>query len=545
MQINGMKIMGYKDIGQNSTVTIENKLHYDNFDKETKKDMFRSLQENTFKDSNYDDLTWKMYDEFGFYNTFNFSEISKLFIDKVKLFLLTSLFYKQANHTAYKKYRAVHQFLSVSNNLDINGLENLYEKSETWNYTILVEIPMVKQFLQFIWKDEYKPFFELLCSLKIPSTSMRKIPGFKNIVLFDEIVNDVIRQSSKEIKAKYFPVLLWWEITKIIPMRPTEFPLLKSNSLIEKKGKYYLKIKRRKNNNYIKTHRGIKPLLEQPISNKLHQIILEYQSYIEPSMESEYFLNYHLHNAFFNQVDGYHAKRSGDYFSEKILTAVLDDFTDNFIPQYYGHLCQGIKLSFNLGDTRHIAISNLILQGINPLTVASIAGQTSVQEQISYYGHIESYIESYTYLISKQFKNEYLTLHELKNMNTNYLRKSVINRTAMINGSIPYREIPHGYCISQNYPYECFDSTYDDICICNHFVPSETIEQELILSKIKKEEEYLKEKLHFIKSIIEKEVRLRDIHIAVKENMISIKYATKRIAKLKSYEEEFMHEENI
>ena len=63
------------------------------------------------------------------------------------------------------------------------------------------------------------------------------------------------------------------------------------------------------------------------------------------------------------------------------------------------------------GDTRHFAIINMFLQGFNVLSIARLAGQTTIQHASNYYSHAKLFAQSYVYrltqtIVEKQAQNK-------------------------------------------------------------------------------------------------------------------------------------------
>src|SRR5699024_11770565 len=72
------------------------------------------------------------------------------------------------------------------------------------------------------------------------------------------------------------------------------------------------------------------------------------------------------------------------------------------------------------GYTRHFSICNLMLQGINPLSIAKMAGHVRIGTQRNYWGHLEYFVDSFVYILTSNNKVNRLE----KDLNKD--RKSVV-----------------------------------------------------------------------------------------------------------------------
>ncbi|WP_454015787.1 hypothetical protein [Bacillus sp. Marseille-Q7846] len=104
---------------------------------------------------------------------------------------------------------------------------------------------VLKEFLKFSQLPGHEKYIEICDSFPSPQWKNRDLPNFYHVLLFDEIINDFKYKISLPRYHKYYPVILWWTITNIIPMRPNEFLRMKYNCLHEKNdGKTWIIIPR-------------------------------------------------------------------------------------------------------------------------------------------------------------------------------------------------------------------------------------------------------------------------------------------------------------
>ena len=75
----------------------------------------------------------------------------------------------------------------------------------------------------------------------------RYLSDFKSYLKFDKLLNAFWNNANESEKLVYFPVYLWWQVTSILPLRPTEFLLTPKDCLCtDEEGKSVLKIRRTK-----------------------------------------------------------------------------------------------------------------------------------------------------------------------------------------------------------------------------------------------------------------------------------------------------------
>ena len=89
---------------------------------------------------------------------------------------------------------------------------------------------------------------ESLDDLFIP---FRKGPGrardlapFETFLRFGEGPDAFWEQAGSGEKVRFFPIRLWWDLTCILPLRPTEFTLIPGGCLRQKDGRCFLTIRR-------------------------------------------------------------------------------------------------------------------------------------------------------------------------------------------------------------------------------------------------------------------------------------------------------------
>ena len=127
---------------------------------------------------------------------------------------------------------------SLEGRVQYNALENLKE------YIYYLED-------KDLITDEHYDVLESLMSIKLGKRKdkRRKLPNESDILTFDYYLKYFFKDEEIEddMKVMFYPVLIWWKVTNVIPMRPVELcTRLKRDCLEEVDGKYYLHVDRAK-----------------------------------------------------------------------------------------------------------------------------------------------------------------------------------------------------------------------------------------------------------------------------------------------------------
>lgn len=217
--------------------------------------------------------------------------------------------------------------------------------------------------------------------------SQRVLAAFNSYLRFNEILADYWQTASDEMKLFYFPVYLWWNLTAVLPLRPTEFLLTPRDCL----DGHVLTIRRTK----LKGSGGRVnyrvaqdyTLNKYEITSALAAEITNYLALTEhmPETELDTLLRLEPH---YNRLRMGPGKRNRYYTYNHIrtcLTAFLAEAADS----------DGIE-SINLGDTRHLAMANLIISGGSPTICKELAGHSNIEISSHYYTNISNLVECVT-----------------------------------------------------------------------------------------------------------------------------------------------------
>ncbi|OAA90487.1 hypothetical protein [Clostridium ljungdahlii] len=254
-------------------------------------------------------------------------------------------------------------------------------------------------------------------NLKVNS-NVRDLPSNKDALTFGYYVNTFFydRAILQELKTYYMPILLWWKISNVILIRPTEITAkMERDCLIEDGDRFYLKVNRIKHSNVVKnavkrTYLLILDKLE--ITRNIYDLIDNYKNLTNGYGNSQTLFSYkatfelrkYLINLDENKYSFLGDKKMVNNEFSKNLKSNPEYFTiitlDSMLRSFYKHIIKGyykdnsIECCVNLHDTRHFAFTSLMLQGLTPVEIAIIGGHRRVFSQDSYQSKVSYYVDS-------------------------------------------------------------------------------------------------------------------------------------------------------
>lgn len=209
----------------------------------------------------------------------------------------------------------------------------------------------------------------------------RSLGDFRDYFSFDRALRDYWEQAGSKEKTEYFPVWFWWNLTAILPLRPTEYLMTPWECLSRDGGKYILAVRRtlqKKSGHRYSYHiRDDYGLYHYQVPEKIAHAVLEYRK----------------NTASLRKADDWSlclpsGKGKMGYLTYSQLKTRLGSFLRRI-----GKPDLGIRL----GDTRHLAMISLILSGGSPEICRELAGHEDIDISSHYYANIPSLIESAVY----------------------------------------------------------------------------------------------------------------------------------------------------
>ncbi|MFD4522010.1 hypothetical protein ACFWO6_29130 [Paenibacillus glucanolyticus] len=358
---------------------------------------------------------------------------------------------------------------------DISGLTQFYDN-----------IPPVKQNTFKAVTNEILNFIELDDTLsnkikdiyksKRKQKRQRQLPPFSEIVKFHEAVERLAEDFTETEQKKYAPLILWWRLTNILPMRPREFTLTPNECILKHEDGYILRVRRIKHEGKNDDEQIIE---EVPITEEAVQWIKSYKELTKDYKQNEYLLCYQMHNEITNGRSGIISKNQ--ILSTDILRRLLDDFYEEIIFHKYG-LTHGIyKLKDHrrilLMETRHLAICNMLFMNYSPHTIKLLAGHDHIHSQNPYAAHMDLYVESQVTMLTETFQRAIRQMAIGNTRDINQIPADLRNRRIYkVEDFSRLWPLPHGcYCL-----YTPLDCPVDDHRYCPYlFIPKENWEDAL------------------------------------------------------------------
>lgn len=445
----------------------------------------------------FSDNSWKTTDEYesiGMYfdiDPFNYSNWERIFemrrddfILKAKTFIM-SIFGKNVLRTMHTLLADIHKILSVSPEEFISPDFELFLYTPTIcsDFLTLVfnsGLTMNNNADVILGKLDY--LNELY--LKKSGFNQRTLSSFDSYLVFNDIIEDYWKSDiSQDERLFYYPLYLWWKITGVIPLRPREFLLTQRDCLIkDKQNNFYLKLQRNKlkgsksktvKYKILEDYSSEQYQIPQQLGNEIENYIKLTDSFEKTPINTLFLLE--PYNKY--RILKHKMKVTDRYLTYGSMNIILRYFYEEIISRRYLYtvIYENINTHLNskeicyihLGDTRHISLINLMMEGGTPVTAMLLAGHNNELTASHYYSNIKNMIECRTYrLYRKQIQgNKIQTIAKLQNIPRNSNYKSLKNggrcySNAYMSGDIsdcinsigPNGEL--GYCLNCiNYRY--------------------------------------------------------------------------------------------
>ncbi len=554
---NGLKIKKYIDIEDTSEVLlVSDYIQYNPKDINKYREMFNSmLLDDIFYNCTFDDDIWFSRDYKDESYRLNYDIGIKPKINTaIKCYIVAKIDGRNISlDTAKNSISGVKRFLLDSSFLNDDTIYDYALMIKSYNDTQKSYLGYALEFIDFYGFENAEPFIQLLESINVPRPKYRLIPSYHSLLLFDTLLQAFFENTTnKREKEKYYPILLWWRITNIIPMRPVEFCLLSKecNYFDKNNNCYYITVERRKTKNGKIKAKKIPPKNKLEITKEIYDLIEDYKEITKEYPQRDFLLSYDSYflcafeskNEALNRYENLDTKDR--IFNPNRFNALLHSFYDEIlknrmnitvVDKDFFESASGDDTIQKIqpGDTRHIAMCGLMLQGFNPFTIAQLAGHNTIREQVSYFSHMESYIDSNTYLLAKQlvidsFSSDYEGFED----KTKY-KQSIIDKEIMKSIFHSLRKVVGGRCQSKSFPNECI---LDDCIFCDQFLYDDTLTQDMIDSHINKIEKAIKSKVNNIKLIVKKMIYTNELKYDIsqqellkKESNLLNSYTNKKV----------------
>lgn len=210
----------------------------------------------------------------------------------------------------------------------------------------------------------------------------RELPDFKYYLRFSRELDSWWTDANPSERRHYFPVYFWWHLTAILPLRATEFLTIPRSCIREDGGKYVLTVRRTR---LKKRERKLSYVMDEDYEKQEYEIpewlfreIIRYQELTKgcelPALGTLLVPDRQAASGYFTYIQ----------MSGRLKKFCMDVMGTADFP-------------IHVGDTRHLAMINLILSGGSPVICRELAGHESIDISSNYYANLSSVVESVIY----------------------------------------------------------------------------------------------------------------------------------------------------
>lgn len=264
----------------------------------------------------------------------------------------------------------------------------------------------------------------------VASGRQRELPSYSTMFLFEDIMNDFWEnEQEQEVRDFFEPLYIFWKVTMIIPTRPTEMLMTSRNCLEKVKRKagdiyddsdeydYYLTLRkdtlkgrnRKVAYRIADDFRNFRTHISAELGKTIESYIQRTDAFSPTDIKTLFVTDPHY------RYWGQRKHSDSRYFTYVNMSTVMRYFYKDIITGRYGlHIVPrgvsdvlppgGIERIY-LGDTRHYAMINAIMEGSTPVIAMKLAGQDSIETASHYYSNMENYVKCETYRACRRIMN--------------------------------------------------------------------------------------------------------------------------------------------
>lgn len=376
------------------------------------------------------------------------------------------------------------------------------------------------------------------------------LPSSTNILKLNYYIDKFFKDESidEDVRMYYYPILIWWKITLVLPMRISEITAKTPRQcLSQEDDSYYLTIGRTKER---RVKKGALPLVTKfKITKEIYDLIDLYIKKTDEYGDTRTLMSY---NAFlyFRRIIGakypytfpsaylrddkgmfmpiainsdieeitndttldiddvqllYNVngdKRDNGTFTKAVFNNLLNSFYNKIIETYYGDISITERLKGN--QTRHLAFSYLVLQGIPKVEIAILGGHSGTESIDSYTYDNDVYIDTQVKVnINKKLAEKKISEETLYNKIFSMPKKCPIPEGECV--PTEFNNIYLGYCTaSEETACENFTCYKCSHWYCEPTVKNFTTLMEIVKNEIEKDKEELCNDVNLISKLIDK-----------------------------------------
>ncbi|MEH7362395.1 site-specific integrase, partial [Priestia megaterium] len=220
---------------KNTAIEKKKNVEWETFRLDEYKQMFHQLVEGGFVLGQYEDVHWNVPDELLDYPiilTFDVEIHSKL-NTALKAYIILRLISGRSPLTVYNELAILKKTIIETDGFgNSRAFEAILEiQTNKYSYRGYSTATAVTSFLSFYKIENYEEIITICHKMPSYKSTSRELPVFEDIMIFDDIVNDYFRKYPSDDTMKFLPIMLWWLLTNILPIRPSEFLLLRNDCL--------------------------------------------------------------------------------------------------------------------------------------------------------------------------------------------------------------------------------------------------------------------------------------------------------------------------
>lgn len=477
----------------------------DDYSIEDYQDMFNALvNEEIIYQSKYKNNVWKATDSLkDTLSTYDFS--IKEYENEMKKFVLVLLNLCKLSHkTCFDYIEAIHYFYNLSDGFEKDKLKSISinpdKKVKTLAYRFMA-------FVSFCKLDNYLEIITDFNSISMEyNNSPRVLPMFYSVMVFDYLINDYFIDKNEE--NEFFPIYLWWKLSSILPLRPREFMMLKRDCLkVKQKNKqkhYFIHIERAKEKQSMLSKDIIPVVKDFEIPYEIWFLFNKYIRFANTIDNNQYMFS---KKVFDSRTNTNSHRRERDYLGCRRFVQSMDRFYKSLEEAYCISVIKKGELDsydgkeiekINMGDTRHIAICDLMLQGVNPIKIAQMAGHKKLETQMEYCSHYSDYITSKTKVLQEVLTGN-IKLRNNQISFCNDKKTSILQKEMLGTAYYSLPKVDGGRCTSKILYNEC---PLDGCYFCPKLIPDNSMDVDRLKQYEENLDKEINNKLEYLKSIV-------------------------------------------
>lgn len=438
------------------------------------------LANDVIKNSSFDDNLWFIYDplsQLDLQMKFNLISYPKI-NEHLKYYTLLRLISGKTPKTIYDELASLRKVILSSQGFeDITKLKSILTESiEKYKYLGFHMVNATSSFIDFYKSDNYHEILSICSNMPKQIKHTRELPNFQDVLELDDIINHYFKTYSIEKTISFMPILVWWLLTNILPMRPSELLKLKKNCLSydgSKNEPYIITVPRIKNkssvNGYSLKYDSI------AIDKKTFELLTEARSKVNAFFP---YTDYFFPSEMFINNRKIKRQKKNPVMNLRDFNDLKDMFYKQIVEEKYGRY----NLEYvKAGDTRHFAIINMCLQGLSMHNIATLAGHSELKITQGYFSHARHFAHSYVYKLA-QIKLETDISYKMESSIIGW-KQYVVHRSMVTKSNVSIEQVgkvQYGFCseLKENFPNSCIE--YCEFCPNYIFSPSVNQKEEAI-----------------------------------------------------------------